>query len=172
MNRRIQHKEFERSSLFPKKSQDYIVSTDNTKKKIEIPNSQVSFLQKNSEKYNLNLEDLFHGSQKQNICKSLSSSEAKYSQQNLSSLMNLSECCFPEPNLDDFETKVKFFALEKLPKLFENIQPSEISKVVLIMSTILISNRIPKKKLKLNRKQKTIIKHMIKNGLGKEISSK
>ena len=136
MNRKDQNLIFGRCSLLPKKYQDFHNSENKTKPRINLLKSQKSFTKKNSGKYNLDLEDLLHTNIKPKTCNSLSSSEAKYSQQNLSSLMNLSECCFPVPNLDDFETQVKFFILEKLPNLLKNIQPLEVSKVVLILSLI------------------------------------
>ena len=163
---------FGRCSVLSKKTRDYYNSEIKTKPRSNLVTSQVSLTQTNPAKYNLDLEDLLHRDGKPKISNSLSSSEAKYSQQNLSSLMNLSECCFPVPNLDDFETKVKFFILEKLPNLLKNIQPIEVSKMVLVLSTILISNRIPKRKIKFNKIEKTVLKIMILKGLKKEISSK
>jgi hypothetical protein len=87
----------------------------------------------------------------------------------LASLIELSSC-FPDQDPSDFEVKLKFFTQVKLPFLYIDIQPKEISKLLLILSNIIMSNALPKTKFKLVTREKEILSDIVLMKLRKTLN--
>ena len=87
----------------------------------------------------------------------------------LSSLLELSHC-FPQSHPTDFEIKMRFFIQHKLPFLLLDIQPKEIYKLLTILSSIIVSNKIPQKCFHLLQKEKEILTNLVLKKLRKTIN--
>lgn len=109
---------------------------------------------------------------KEETYKSISSSEDNFSRPNLSSLEDWPISYFPENRANDTQSKMKRFVCQKLPFLVKKLQPGQVSKLLLILSEIAASSRVPRGTLKLDKREKAVLIQFMFSGFGQILSER